>query len=106
MLSIGLERLGYEVAAVNDPVEAVEAFAASPAAWDAVVTDQLMPGMQGLALARQLKALRQDVTIVLCTGLDDGTTGALARAQGIDAFFVKPVTAEEIATAIRRCRPA
>jgi PAS domain S-box-containing protein len=101
MLSIGLERLGYEVAALNDPAEALEAVREAPGAWDAVVTDHLMPGMQGLSLAQELKSLRSDLIVVLCTGLDDGVVGQAAKAQGIDAFFAKPVEPEQIAAAIR-----
>jgi CheY-like chemotaxis protein len=106
MLAIGLERLGYEAATVNDPYEALDAFAEAPAAWDAVITDQLMPRMEGLALAEKLKALRPDVVIILCTGLDDGTIGPLAKARGVDAFLVKPVEPEEIATTIRGLLPS
>jgi PAS domain S-box-containing protein len=101
MLSIGLERLGYEVAALNDPAEALDAVREAPTAWDVIVTDQLMPGMQGLTLARELKSLRADLMVILCTGLDDGVVGQAAKAQGIDAFFVKPVGPEQVAAAIR-----
>jgi PAS domain S-box-containing protein len=101
MLSIGLERLGYEVAALNDAAEALEAVREAPAAWDVVITDHLMPGMQGLSLAQELKALRADLMVILCTGLDNGVIGQTAKAQGIDAFFAKPVEPEQIAAAIR-----
>ncbi|MGO8916842.1 MAG: ATP-binding protein [Stellaceae bacterium] len=101
MLSIGLERLGYEVAALNDPAEALDAVREAPAAWDAIVTDHLMPGMQGLSLAQELKTLRPDLIVILCTGLDDGIVGQAAKAQGVDAFFAKPVEPSQIAAAIR-----
>ncbi|HXZ00721.1 MAG TPA: ATP-binding protein [Stellaceae bacterium] len=101
MLSIGLERLGYEVAALNDPAEALNAVKAAPAAWDAIVTDHLMPGMQGLSLAQELKTLRSDLIVILCTGLDDGVVGQAAKARGVDAFFAKPVEPAHIAAAIR-----
>jgi signal transduction histidine kinase len=105
MLTIGLERLGYETAAINDPREAIDVFAEAPHAWDAVVMDQLMPGMHGLALAENLKALRPEIVIVLCTGLDDGTIGEVAKAQGVDAFFAKPVTPTQLARAIQELLP-
>jgi two-component system cell cycle sensor histidine kinase/response regulator CckA len=101
VLSIGLERLGYEVAAVNDPAEALAVFCEAPAAWDAVVTDQLMPGMQGLVLAEKLKSLRPNLIVILCTGLDDGMVDRAAKATGADAFFAKPVEPEQIAATIR-----
>ncbi len=101
VLSIGLERLGYEVAAVNDPAEALAVFSEAPALWDAVVTDQLMPGMQGLVLAEKLKSLRPNLIVILCTGLDDGMVDRAAKATGADAFFTKPVEPEQIAATIR-----
>ena len=101
VLSIGLDRLGYEVAAVNAPREALDAFAEAPAQWDVVVTDQLMAGMSGLALAAELQAIRPDVAIILCTGLDDGTVAPAARQLGIRAVLAKPVEPERLAAAIR-----
>jgi PAS domain S-box-containing protein len=101
MLSVGLERLGYEVAALNDPTVALAVVGEEPRAWDAVITDQLMPGMQGLVLAEKLKALRPDLIVILCTGLDDGVVSRSATLQGVDAFFAKPVEPDQLAAAIR-----
>lgn len=100
MLSIGLERMGYEVAAMNDPSETLEQVAEDPSLWHAVIIDHLMPGMQGATLAAKLKSLRPELVVILCTGLDDG---AIRRQAGsaIDAFFVKPVEPEQLAAAIR-----
>ncbi len=101
MLSIGLERLGYEVAALNDPIEALDVIAEDPPAWDVVVTDHLMANLPGLEFGAKLKALRPDLMVILCTGLDDGTIGQKAKLRGLDAFFPKPVEPEQIAAAIR-----
>ena len=100
MLSIGLERMGYEVAAMNDPTETIELVAEDPSLWHVAIIDHLMPGMQGAVLAGKLKSLCPELVVILCTGLDDGAV----RRQGgaaIDAFFVKPVEPEQLAAAIR-----
>jgi PAS domain S-box-containing protein len=102
MLTIGLDRLGYEVVALNDPAEALAVFAADPSAWDVVISDQVMPGMKGLALHERLKAIRPRLRFVLCTGFSDGATEAMALTAGVDAFFLKPVSAEQLAARIRR----
>jgi PAS domain S-box-containing protein len=104
MLSIGLERLGYEVAALDDPAEAVEVVAEAPELWDVVVTDHLMPNLNGLELSSRLKELRDDLIVILCTGLNDGVIGERARLRGVDAFFPKPVEPEQIAAAICRLK--
>ncbi|HEV2548735.1 MAG TPA: ATP-binding protein [Stellaceae bacterium] len=100
MLSIGLERMGYEVAALNDPTETLELVAEDPSLWHAAIIDHLMPGMQGATLAAKLKSLHPELVIILCTGLDDGAVRRQAGAA-IDAFFVKPVEPEQLAAAIR-----
>jgi len=102
MLTIGLERLGYEVVALNDPGELLAVFAEDPDAWDIVVSDQVMPNMKGLSLFQRLKAIRATILLVLCTGFSDAASEETARAAGADAFFLKPVSPEQIAAAIRR----
>jgi PAS domain S-box-containing protein len=102
MLAIGLERLGYEVIALNDPREALEAFRAAPGEWDVAVIDRVMPGMEGLALARALRAIRRELRIILCTGLDDGTIDPRSAGRPFDLFYRKPVAPEQVAAGIRR----
>jgi PAS domain S-box-containing protein len=102
MLSIGLERLGYEVAAVHDPLEALEAFCEDPAHWDVAILDRVMPEMDGITLAARLRAVRAGLPVILCTGLDDGTIARDGERRCFDAFFTKPVEPDQIAGAIRR----
>ncbi len=102
MLSIGLGRLGYEVAAVNDPAQALAAFREAPGDWDVVILDRVMPEMDGITLAGRMRAVRSGLPVILCTGLDDGTFGLVEGGASFDAFFTKPVTPGQIADAIRR----
>jgi PAS domain S-box-containing protein len=103
MLSIGLERLGYEVASVNSGREALEVFREDPGAWDVVVTDHLMPDLLGLDLARRIRAIRPDIVVIVCTGLDDGVVAEAAHKAGI-GFSPKPASASAIAASIRDAR--
>ena len=41
-----MERLGYDVTCCNDPIEALQAFEQDPAAWDVVISDQVMPALR------------------------------------------------------------
>ena len=99
MLMIGLDRLGYNVVAVNDPVEALDAFREDPAAWDAVITDQLMPGMLGTDLLSKLRSTRPDIKTVLCTGFADRADPE--TSHDIDIFLRKPTDAQAIAHSLR-----
>jgi PAS domain S-box-containing protein len=101
-LTIGLTRLGYRAIGLNDPEEALAVFAADPAAWDLVISDQIMPRMKGLTLFERLRALRPALPFILCTGFSDGAADKVALAAGVDAFFNKPVSPERLAASIRR----
>jgi nitrogen-specific signal transduction histidine kinase/CheY-like chemotaxis protein len=102
MLSIGLERLGYETVSVTDPKVALAAFEEDPMAFDLVVTDQTMPGLTGLELIRRFKGIRPAIHAVLCTGYGDGAHVDAARGAGAEAFFQKPVDSLSVAAGIRR----
>jgi PAS domain S-box-containing protein len=100
-LSIGLERLGYEVATVNDPLEALAAVREDPQGWGVVVTDYLMPGLDGLGLAQALGAVRPDLPVILYTGVNDEAIEAAARDRRIAALVRKSAEAAELARSIR-----
>ena len=101
MLSIGLERLGYETVSVTDPRVAMAAFGEDPDAFDLVVTDQMMPDLTGLELIRRVKEIRPGIKAILCTGYGDGANVDAARGAGADAFFQKPVDSLSVAAEIR-----
>ncbi len=100
MLTIGLERLGYAVVAVNDPDEALHAVIEDPNAWDLVITDQTMPGLTGLALIERLRALRPSLGFILYTGFSDDTTERRARELGAECLL-KPIVPQDLAARIR-----
>jgi PAS domain S-box-containing protein len=101
-LSIGLKRLGYTVTAINDPRTALEIFAGDPGVWDIVVSDHLMPHMTGKILFAELKVLRPSLRFILSSGFGDGSSEKTALSVGMDAFLLKPVSAEQLAACIRR----
>jgi CheY-like chemotaxis protein len=101
MLSIALERLGYDVTCCNDPRQALDAFEQDPGAWDLVITDQVMPAIKGLELIERLKAIRPDCVTVLCTGFADNVSETRALAAGADLFILKPAEPRHIAECIR-----
>jgi PAS domain S-box-containing protein len=97
-----LEHLGYHVVVSTSSVEALDLFRATPYRFDLVVTDQTMPHMTGEALARELRRIRPDIPIILCTGFSYTMDAEKAAAQGIDAFLMKPLTAHDVGGAIYR----
>ena len=97
-----LMQYGYEVKPYTSSQEAPAAFAADPTSFDLVVTDQTMPQMTGEALARELRHCRPDIPIILCTGFSYVIDAESARKQGIDAYFTKPINAQELVSTIQQ----
>ncbi len=97
-----LAELGYEATARMNGQEALALFKSDPSRFDLVITDQTMPEMTGVELAEEILALRADMPIVMCTGYSQLVDANKARAAGIKAFAMKPLTKREIAKTIRK----
>jgi signal transduction histidine kinase/ActR/RegA family two-component response regulator len=97
-----LERLGYDVTVENDSLAANSLFHDHPEAFDLVITDQTMPGLTGIDLARSMLQRRPDLPIILCTGYSTQVSEDSARAMGIRAFALKPLAKKDIARLIRQ----
>jgi CheY-like chemotaxis protein len=82
---------GLEVTVSSSAVEARELFARDPGRFDLVLTDQTMPRLTGLELARSLLALRPDAPIVLYTGYSDDLSAEHIHQAGLRALVRKPV---------------
>ncbi len=88
---------GHEVISVRNGQEALEA--ARAGSFDVVVSDLLMPKMDGFQLIRELRADRQlsDIPIVVYTATyTDAKDEALVYDLGADRFLIKPAEGEEL----------
>ncbi len=101
MLERMLSRLGYEVVALTDSVEALDLFTEAPGRFDLVITDMSMPHIRGDRLAEKLIAIRPDIPVVICTGHSELVDEKIAEAIGIKAFIMKPVARETLDRTIR-----
>jgi CheY-like chemotaxis protein len=97
-----LEHLGYEVVTHTRSLEALAAFQAAPDAFDLVIADQTMPVMTGELLVQELRRLRPDIPIILCTGFSYRVTPEKAQALGIDALVMKPAMMQELGVVMQR----
>ena len=61
-----------------------------------------MPHMTGTDLTRELNAIRPDIPIIMCTGLNDLIKAESAKQAGIRELVRKPATMLQMAEAIRR----
>ncbi len=100
LISEVLESHGYAVVGHTDSRQAL-AWARSPGArFDLLVTDQTMPGLTGVELARELLAMRPMLPVVLCTGFSESVDARVAAAMGIRHFFSKPIPLERLVAAV------
>ena len=97
-----LENLGYQVTGVSDSLKALELFRQNPGAYDLIITDQTMPAMTGCAFAREVKREREDVPIILCTGLMEAVAEDQARQTGVQEFLMKPYVISELSRTVRK----
>jgi len=96
-----LERFGYKITGKSSSVEALDIFRDSPESYDLIITDMAMPKMIGKELASELRILRPDIPIILCTGFSDQMHEKEARTMGINAFIMKPIIMSKFAKIIR-----
>ncbi len=97
-----LKRLGYEVTACTDPVDALTLFRENPKPFDLVITDLTMPKMSGEQLVRELTAIRSEIPFILCTGFSQHMTREKMRQIGVNEFLRKPLVIRDLAEAIAR----
>jgi len=96
-----LERLGYFVTVRRNSLEALDTFQNQPDQFDLIITDQTMPGMTGIDMARRMLQIRPGMPIILCTGYSSLISEDKARSLGIMGFAMKPLAKKDIAQLIR-----
>jgi len=95
-----LEELGFTVTDRTSPGAALEAVA--PGAFDAVVCDLNMPGMDGIELARRIAAVDADLPVIVITAFGSIQTAVAAIRAGAYDFVTKPLEVSALALALER----
>ncbi|HEX3886844.1 MAG TPA: response regulator [Phenylobacterium sp.] len=98
-LARALERAGYEVTACADGEEAV---AVLDQDWDLLLTDIVMPGMDGIEVARQAAALHPELRIMFITGFAAVALAAGSQAPAGAKVLSKPIHLREIVSEVER----
>ena len=98
-LSRVIRRFGYRCTAYDDPNAALRDFQGNPHSFDAVLTDYMMPAMNGVTLAQRLREIRPEVPIAVVSGY--GADVSSTEQAGIDVRIAKPVSIEVLTQALR-----
>jgi PAS domain S-box-containing protein len=96
-----LERLGYTVKGLTQADEALEVFLNAKDTFDLVITDKTMPKLTGFDLAVEIKKVRPDIPILLCTGFQDKNIDAKIQEAGIAGYIMKPINMRKMAENVR-----
>ncbi len=97
-----LEKAGYITYASTSSVEALNIFKKQKKILDLVITDMAMPEMTGLQLFQEIRKIRPDIPVLLCTGYSEHVTAESSAKMGIDGYLAKPFTAEQLAGEVHR----
>lgn len=104
-LSIGLKLEGFEVTTASTGEEAMRLLAASPSA-DVAMIDLMMPGLNGLDLARQVRRAFPAVRVVLCSAYHLSARQVERADCGAVGFVPKPFKMAELSEFLRaKARP-
>jgi two-component system cell cycle response regulator CpdR len=102
-LARALERAGYEVTACADGDEAA---ANLDRDWDLLLTDIVMPGMDGIEVARQAAARQPGLRIMFITGFAAVALAAGDQAPAGAKVLSKPIHLREIVTEVEKMMAA
>nr|WP_279158618.1 response regulator [Pseudomonas corrugata] len=94
-----LQDLGYETAWATNAEDALEMAGPDDAAFDAIFSDVVMPGIGGIALARELRQRRKDLPVVLTSGYSEEL--AHSGHEGFE-FLSKPYSADQVSRILSR----
>jgi CheY-like chemotaxis protein len=97
-----LDRSGYTVLEAANGGEALHIFERSAERIDILLTDVVMPGQGGRALAEQLTARRPRLRVLFVSGYTDDEILQRGLLQPDAAFLEKPVTPDRLARALRQ----
>lgn len=93
---IAFKQIGCQVVAETDCEEALRIFRQRPDDFDVVITDQSMPTMTGMELAREILKIRSDIPVILSTGYDNTANESDYMKAGIKGFIKKPHSMEDM----------
>ncbi|MBD2562898.1 MULTISPECIES: hybrid sensor histidine kinase/response regulator [Nostoc] len=91
-----LESHNYKAITASDGIEAIALYAEHRDEISLVLTDMVMPSMDGITTIRTLRKINPDVKIIAVSGLSSTDKVNTAYDMGIKAFLSKPYTASQL----------
>ncbi len=105
LLEASLQRAGYRVLLAADGAEGVARFTAHRGEIALVLTDLMMPVMDGMATIRTIRAIDPTVGIMAMSGVATAERRIEVLGQGASHFLAKPFAADTLLSAVRAAMP-
>jgi two-component system cell cycle sensor histidine kinase/response regulator CckA len=96
-----LKRLGYKVHQEGDPREAIPFFEEHQPEIDLLLTDVVMPAMNGLTLVERLTRTDPALRVLYMSGYIQGEVSWSGVPGSVTGFLEKPITIDELGKAVR-----
>ncbi len=94
--------MGYKVISTMRSLDALSIFKKQPDRFDLIISDQTMPDLTGINLAKAILEIRPDIPIIICTGFSDLIDPEMVKSIGIQEYVLKPYSKMNIARLIRK----
>ncbi len=94
-----LQTHGYTVMPESNPMTAIDAFKNVSDKVQLVITDVMMPLMEGTEIIKNLKKIKPGIKIIVVSGYSDET---VTKDKSVDAFIRKPFEGTELLSTVRR----
>jgi DNA-binding response OmpR family regulator len=105
-VTASLRNMGYDITSCFDGEEGLEA--TERVRYDMILTDIMMPKMDGFELAKEIRSFDKDVPIIFMTAKDDKPSKMFGYSIGIDDYVTKPFDMDvlllKINAVLRRAR--
>ena len=97
-----LEAFGYRVLTAEDGAQAIGIYAQQSDEVAVVITDMMMPTMDGAMLMAALQRIKPAVKVIAVSGLSTNQPVAAATGCAAGSFLIKPYTAEELLVLLKK----
>ena len=102
LFALILHRAGYRTFAVPNAMAALEALEQPDAGFSLLLTDVVMPGMNGIELAREVRRRRPDLGVLLMSGYVDDRFNAGPELDPSQELLMKPFTGADLRERVAR----
>lgn len=96
-----LSNIGYTVTPFASSIEAYNEFEKNSYSYDILITDNTMPGLNGIDLAKKVSRLNNNVTVILCSGYDLEFSASELAEAGVSMILEKPIDKEKLVNILK-----